>query len=374
MKIGILGGGQLAKMIIEENSKFGFAFKIFSEFPNSPAGMICKEEVVGEFRDLDKLKEFADDCDIITLENEFIDSKYLKYIESLNKKIYPTSKIIAMIQDKLTQKINLQNLGIPIADFSEVNSIEDINQFISFHKYPVILKSRTMGYDGKGNFKIDDESQIENAYQILSQRGKLMCESFVDFKRELAIQIVRNISGEKVIYQVVETIQKNHICKLVKASKSFNNKISQQIKGIAEKIIDSFDYVGVLAIELFQMDNNDILVNELAPRVHNSGHYTIEGCVTSQFENHIRAILNFPLGSTEMYSENAVMLNIIGDRNAKSHLQNYEPVLKGEKTFLHIYGKEETKIGRKMGHITMLGNEMSSLLFKASEIDNNLKI
>lgn len=354
MRIGILGGGQLARMILEENFKYGFEFIILTKTPSSPAGKICKNELVGDWNDEKVLEEFAAMCDVVTLENEFIDYTKIAYIESLGKPVHPSSRVIKLVQDKLIQKKTLNDLGIPVADFVEVNSKEDIKSFAGVYNYPVILKSRTMGYDGKGNYKIDSEDDINAALETIGARGELMCERFIDFKMEIATQAARNKKGDIRIYPVVETIQKNHICHIVKASRNKFTGIKEEVNNIAKKILEEIEYVGVIGIEMFLAKDATILVNELAPRVHNTGHYTIEGAFVSQFENHVRAILDLPLGDTDMTSDSAVMINILGEKDAPSKLVRLGALMENDKAYLHVYGKDETKVGRKMGHITVL--------------------
>ena len=232
--------------------------------------------------------------------------------------------------------------------------MKDIISFAGVYGYPIILKSRTMGYDGKGNYKIDSESDIDKALETIGARGELMCESFINFKTEVAIQAARSKNGEIKIYPVVETIQENHICNIVKASEKKFTEIKDEVNAIGTKILKELDYVGVMGIEMFLMEDNSILVNELAPRVHNTGHYSIEGCYTSQFENHIRAVLDLPLGDTGMREDSAVMINILGEKDGPAKLVRLGAVLNNYRAYVHIYGKDETRIGRKMGHITVL--------------------
>ena len=361
MKIGILGGGQLARMILESGYRYGFEFHIFSKEKNSPAGQLTGFEITGDWNDENFLLKFSSDFDIITLENEFIDYHRLKFLEDNGKSVYPSSQIIKLIQDKLYQKENLKSSGIPVAEFKRADTVSDVLDFISGNSYPVVLKSRTMGYDGKGNFTVNDERQVYEAFEILSGRGKLMCEKFINFEKEIATQVVRNKSGEIKVYPVVETIQKDHICNMVIASDNFSEEIKEKVNSVAEKIVTELDYTGVMGIEMFLTDN-EITVNELAPRVHNSGHYTIEGCRTSQFENHIRAILDYPLGSTEKIYENVVMINILGTGNAESMPLNLDKVLKNDNVYVHIYGKKKNAKGRKMGHITVINRDLERAL------------
>ncbi len=373
MKIGIIGGGQLARMIIEECNKFSFEFYILSDEKNSPAGQITRNEITGNWNDEDCLRKFGEQCDIITLENEFIDYQKIKFLEDAGKAVYPGSGIIKLIQDKLFQKETLKKINIPVSDFCKVENKEDVLNFVRANNYPVILKSRTMGYDGKGNIEIKSDEEIDNAFDILSERGKLLCESFIDFDKEIATQAVRSRSGEIRIYPVVETIQKDHICKLVLASKNMFGNLKSKVEETAVKIVNELNYVGVMGIEMF-LKGDKILVNELAPRVHNSGHYTIEGSYCSQFENHVRAILDLPLGNTGLRNDNAVMINIIGERNEEARLTRTDSLFSKDKVYLHVYGKKETKKGRKMGHITVLSDDLQDAVNTANEARLDIEI
>jgi len=358
---------------MESVYKYGFEFHVLSKEENSPAGQLTKFETAGDWNDEDCLKRFSASCDIITLENEFIDFQKIKFLECTRKKVYPSSEIIKLIQDKYFQKKTLEKNGIPVAEFVSIVSSDDIRRFAKKYNYPLVLKSRTMGYDGKGNLTINNEKEIEDALKKLSKRGETMCEGFVRFDKEIATQVARNKYGEIKVYPVVETIQKNHICNLVIASKNLFDNIKSQVTEIATKIVTDLDYIGVMGIEMF-LTGDEILVNELAPRVHNSGHYTIEGCYTSQFENHIRAIMNFPLGNSEMSSDNAVMINILGKRDGKAKLTGAEETLCNDKTYLHIYGKNETQTGRKMGHITVMNKDPIQALKIAIESERSISI
>ncbi|MEO6695968.1 MAG: 5-(carboxyamino)imidazole ribonucleotide synthase [Ignavibacteria bacterium] len=373
MRIGILGGGQLARMIMESCYKFGFEFHILSKEPNSPAGQLTNFETTGDWNDEKCLKTFGDQCDILILENEFIDSQKIKFLECSGKNVYPSSKIIKLIQDKLFQKETLERIGVPVAPFAPIVNIEDVMRFAEQNNYPLILKSRTMGYDGKGNITIHNEAQINEALDILSKRGELLCEGFIRFDKEIATQVVRNKNGEIKVYPVVETIQKDHICNLVIASKNLFDNIKTRVCDLAKNIVTELDYIGVMGIEMF-LTGDEILVNELAPRVHNSGHYTIEGCYTSQFENQIRAVMNFPLGNTEMSSECAVMINILGKKDGAAKLYGAGQAMSNSKTYLHIYGKQETRKGRKMGHVTVLHNDVNEALKIAGMTERSISI
>lgn len=373
MRIGIIGGGQLARMMMESAYNYGFEFVVLSNEKNSPAGKITSSEIVGDWNDTECLKRFASECDVITLENEFIDYIKLEYLQSLGKKVYPSSANIKLIQDKFVQKSTLSSLNIPVADFIEVESKDDIKNFAAEFSYPVILKSRTMGYDGKGNYKIDNESEIDEAMNVLGKRGQLMCERFIPFQKEIAVQAVRNIRGDFNIYPVVETIQENHICKTVLASKELFSNLKEKVKSIAKSILENLNYVGVMGIEMFLI-GNEIIVNELAPRVHNSGHYTIEGCYTSQFENHIRAVSGLSIGDTNLKPNSSVMINILGIFDGTYDLNFLKDIELESNSYIHLYGKNENRTGRKMGHITLTGENLSELESQGNKLREQIKI
>lgn len=370
--IGILGGGQLARMSAMQAIRLGFDVAILEKEKNSPAGVLTKKEFVGWVDKKNIFDKFIEASDIITLENEFIDFSYLQYIESKKKKVIPSSYTISLIQDKLIQKTTFKKAGIPVADFIQVDKNASYQTIKKYLGNRFLLKSRKMGYDGYGNATISSESDFEIAISKLSKRHtELYAEKFVDFKKELAIMIVRT-KNEIKTYPVVETIQRNHICHTVIAPAKLNKSTNEEINEIAVKSLKAIDGFGIFGLELFLLNDNKILVNEIAPRPHNTGHYTIEGCVISQFENHIRSVLELPLGSTEMIKPFAVMINLLGKRNAIGVVQNYDLALKNNKVHLHIYGKEFSRKGRKMGHITLLGENLNSIISQAKQLEKKI--
>ncbi|NWF49180.1 MAG: 5-(carboxyamino)imidazole ribonucleotide synthase, partial [Ignavibacteriaceae bacterium] len=319
------------------------------------------------------LKSFSDSCDIITLENEFVDHNRLKFIENLGKKVVPSSNTIALIQDKLLQKRTLASNNIPVADFHSVASKNDYKTTSKKLGKRFILKSRKMGYDGYGNFLVKNQNDFEIGVQKLTARhSEIFAEKFVDFDCELAIMVLRT-SREIKSYPVVETIQKNHICHTVIAPARVSHSLIKKVKEIAIESVIAVDGYGIFGIELFKQGNK-IFVNEMAPRPHNSGHYTIDACVTSQFENHIRAVLNLPLGSTKMLKPFAVMINLLGKKNDSGIVEDYNKALKNENIHLHIYGKKQSRIGRKMGHITLTGNNLDELLKEGIKTEKQIII
>ncbi len=369
--IGILGGGQLARMSAYQAYKLGFDIAILEKTKSSPAGMLTKNEFVGWVDNKKMLTEFVNCSDIVTLENEFIDHQKLELIESLGKKVLPSPKTISLIQDKYIQKKTLKRNKIPVADFLKVDSHSDYNSVSEKLGTKFILKSRKMGYDGYGNRNVTNKKDFTEGRKHLSARhAQLMAEKFIDFDMELSVMIARS-KKEIKIYPVVQTIQKNHICHTVIAPAQINSKAVSMAEEIAVESVKAIKGFGIFGIEMFLVNKNEILVNEIAPRPHNSGHYTIEACVTSQFENHIRSVLNLPLGSTEMVKPYAVMINLLGKREGKGIVGNYNDVLKYDNIHLHIYGKAKSRRGRKMGHITVIGDDPDKILNLAKRVERN---
>jgi len=372
--IGILGGGQLARMSAYAAYRLGFDVAILEKEKNSPAGQITHKEILGWVNDAAILRSFAKQCDVITLENEFIDYQHLAFLEKIKKKVVPSSRTISLIQDKFLQKESLSLKNLPIADYLSVSAPSQFEQISKKFGVPFVLKSRKHGYDGYGNAFIKTKKDFEQEYRRLSSRhSKLLTEKFIDFRMELAVMVVRT-TNEIRAYPVVQTIQKNHICHMVIAPAQINPKFKLRAKEIAIESVKAVGGFGIFGIEMFLTKEDKILINEIAPRPHNSGHYTIEGCVTSQFENHIRSILDLPLGSTEMVKPYAVMINLLGKKMGDGIVENYKTPLSNENAHLHIYGKLKSRIGRKMGHLTLIGNELNYLIDTAKKIEKRILI
>jgi phosphoribosylaminoimidazole carboxylase PurK protein len=273
----------------------------------------------------------------------------------------------------LKQNNFLKKAGIPIANFVGIETREDILSAIEKFGYPILLKARFDAYDGRGNALIETETDIEKGLYKLKDR-KLYVEQFVPFVKELSVVAARNTKGEIASYPVVETVHKNNICHTVLAPAQIEKNIADRAHSLAIQTMKHFDGAGVFGIEMFLTRDGQVLVNEIAPRVHNSGHFTIEACVTSQFEQHIRAITDLPLGSTEMVVPAAVMLNILGDRSGKAEISGLEKALAIPNVAVHIYGKADTRPERKMGHITATAKTLDEALEKATEARNYIGI
>jgi|YNPMSStandDraft_1061717.scaffolds.fasta_scaffold00134_33 5-(carboxyamino)imidazole ribonucleotide synthase len=374
LTLGILGGGQLAKMLALDAYRLGLEVAIIENGACSPAGDMTKLEFTEGWKSKDCLDDFISASDIVTLENEFIEPDILEYI-SQYVKVFPSAATMRLVQDKFIQKTTFYKNNIPVPDFRTIENEDDARDFAQLFGYPFLLKTRTLGYDGYGNYTVRCESDIAIAFEKFTKDGKLsplMAERFIDFKRELAVMVARSLNGENAVYPVVETIQENHICKIVIAPAEISDEEKEIAQNLALKCVESIDGVGVFGIEMFETKDGQILINEIAPRPHNSGHYTIEACRTSQFENAIRAILSLPLGSTEMIVPAACMVNLLGKRDGIGIPKNVEQVLQNNKVRLHLYNKKTSRIGRKMGHITALGNSQKEAQQMAESAANTL--
>jgi 5-(carboxyamino)imidazole ribonucleotide synthase len=356
--------------------RLGMRVHIMERFAASPAGEIAHLEVVGDPSDHELLVDFASKCSAVTLESEFINEEHLAEIERAGFPLYPGASSVALIQDKLVQKRTLLDAGVPVAPFEAVADAGEAAAFGERHGYPFVLKSRRGGYDGYGNATIGSSEEIEKGWQKITKgdtRQDLYCEAFVNFTKELAVMIARGRSGELAIYPVVETVQQNHICHYVTAPAGIDERARAAAVEYGSRSVEAIGGVGIFGIELFLTADGEVLVNEMAPRPHNSGHYTIEGCVTSQFENHIRAVMGWPLGSTALRAPGVAMANILGSHAGSGAVADYAAVLADPIAHLHIYGKAESRKGRKMGHVTVLANSVDEALARAIDAERNVR-
>ncbi len=355
-RVGILGGGQLAQMLTQAAISLGLETVIFERFADSPASRITRHEIVGPWDDEAALRAFATLCDIVTLENEFVDASVLRQLEHIGLPVYPTAITLAAIQDKLIQKRRLESVGLPVPPYQPVTAPEDVLEAAQQYGWPLLLKARREGYDGYGNATLHAPDDVLPAWKRLADAGRtLLIEAFVPFSHELAVMVVRSRTGECHAYPVVETVQRNHICHIVRAPAMVAPAVATRATALAEQAVQAVDGVGIFGVELFLHENGSVLLNELAPRPHNSGHYTIEACVTSQFENHLRAVLGWPLGPGDMRTPAAVMVNLLGQRQGTTRTAGVSQALLEPDAHLHLYHKRDVRPGRKMGHITALG-------------------
>ncbi len=363
-RIGIVGGGQLGKMLTIPAKKLGFTVNIIDPTPDSPAGQIADQQIVADFKDENAIHRLGKISDYLTFEIELANSKILKELEKNGVKINPSAKTLEIIRDKFKQKEFLKKAAIPTADFIKVNNKVDILKAAEKFGYPILLKARFDAYDGRGNALIKDKSGINKAIKKLGGR-KLYVEKFVPFIKELAVIIARNTKGEIATYPVAETVHKNNILHYLLSPAPVDKKIADSVKQLAINTMKHLKGAGIFGIEMFLSKDGEVLINEIAPRVHNSGHHTIEANKTSQFEQHIRAITGMPLGSVDTMTPASVMINILGERKGKATPAGIKQAEKIPGVKVHIYGKHETKPERKMGHITALGKNIEEAYNKA---------
>ncbi len=376
-KIGIIGGGQLGKMMILEAKKMGFYVITLDPAKDCPSHSISDEHIVAEsFDDFSAIMLLAEKSDVITYEFEHINVDALLKLEDMGYKIYPTAKSLKIIQNKFTQKTELKTNDISVPDFLEISSIDDIYRAGEIFSYPFLLKASTGGYDGKGNAVVNSKEHVLSCYKTLGE-GKipLMAEKFVDFIMEISVLACRGIDGKIAVYPVGKNNHIDNILDETIVPADLPEHITKHAINTAYKVMEVFNGVGMFCVEMFVDKNGEILVNEVAPRPHNSGHYSIEGCVTSQFEQHIRAVSGLPLGDTSLLKP-SVMRNILGEENAEGHAVVFgiEEALKIPGVNVHIYGKSETKPKRKMGHLTVIANTVDDAIKKATEAKSKIKI
>jgi 5-(carboxyamino)imidazole ribonucleotide synthase len=362
--LGIVGGGQLGRMLTQAAKTLGLKTVVLDPTPASPAGQIADKQIVGDFKDPKQIKKLSKYADFITFEIEGANAQTLKELKELGTHVQPSPETLEIIQDKLLQKQMLKKAKVPTADFASVANVEDIKTAIEVFNFPIMLKARFHGYDGRGNALVRTKAGIKQALRKLGS-ANLYAERYVDFKKELAVQVAKGRKGEIKTYPVVETIQKNNICHIVLAPAKISKASVRKALSLAVKVAKNLKGSGVFGIEMFMTKGGKIIVNEIAPRVHNSGHYTIEACKTSQFEQHVRAVCQIPLGATKMIVPAAVMVNILGTRNGPANLQGLEKAQKLDRVFVHVYGKKETRVDRKMGHVTSLDTSLEKAFKKA---------
>jgi 5-(carboxyamino)imidazole ribonucleotide synthase len=354
--VGILGGGQLARMTAEAAARLGIEVAILEREAASPAGRMAAREVVGAWTDRARLAELAEGTLAVTLENEFVEVEALALLAERGVPVFPTARTLGLVQDKLEQKRFMRAAGVPVPEFAEVTQPEDVARAAEEWGWPVVLKARRNGYDGYGNATVRAPEEIEAACARLGWPGRaLLVEAWVPFVRELAVMVARGRADETVVYPVVETIQRNHICHVVRAPAVVAPEVATLAADAARRAVEAIDGIGVFGVELFETADGEVLYNEIAPRPHNSGHYTIEGCVTSQFENHLRAVLGLPLGSAALVAPAAVMVNLLGTWEGPARADGLAEALAVDGAHVHVYGKLRSRVGRKMGHVTALG-------------------
>jgi 5-(carboxyamino)imidazole ribonucleotide synthase len=373
-RLGIIGGGQLGMMITDAAknlSEYISEITVLDPTENCPAAQAGAKQIVGDFKDEIAILKLAEQSDIITYE---IESGNTDVLSKLKAEIEPSPSTLGIIQDKLSQKTFLSENGLPVSQFYEITSLDDLCEKIKDLGLPVLLKSRRDAYDGRGNFKITSSNEIEKAYQHFDGKN-LMVEKFVNFKMEVSVIAARNTKGDIATYPLVENIHQNNILKMTIVPARVSDDVISNAGEIAKKTMEVLNGAGVFGIEMFIDQDDKILINEIAPRVHNSGHHTLQSCKTSQFEQHLRAILGLDLGSTDLVHK-TVMCNILGPDGFEG---KYKPVeLEKDSVYLKMYGKSVSKSQRKLGHFNIVdlndSKDVSELLEMADEIKKSILI
>jgi len=373
-RLGVIGGGQLGMMITEAAKNLSEHISeiiVLDPTENCPAAQAGAKQIVGDFKDELAILKLAEQSDIITYE---IESGNTDVLSKLKAEIEPSPSTLSIIQDKLSQKTFLSENELPISQFYEITYLDNLREKINELGLPVLLKSRRDAYDGRGNFKITSPDEVEKAYQYFDGKS-LMVEKFVNFKMEVSVIAARNTKGDIATYPLVENIHENNILKMTIAPARVSDNVIKDAGKIAKKTMEVLKGAGVFGIEMFIDQDDKILINEIAPRVHNSGHHTLQSCKTSQFEQHLRAILGLELGSTDLVHK-TVMCNILGPDGFEG---KYKPVqLEKDGVYLKMYGKDVSKPQRKLGHFNVVdqsdSKDVSELLEMADEIKNSISI
>jgi 5-(carboxyamino)imidazole ribonucleotide synthase len=348
--IGIIGGGQLARMMCLAAKAMGYFVAVLDPTPNCPAAQVADIEITAEYHDFEAIKKLAAVSDVVTYEFENIDYDMLVWLDK-NAYLPQGSEVLKITRHRFLEKTTISNMGIRVADFCLIESPEHLEEKVT---YPSILKTTTLGYDGKGQIVLRSESDLPKAKELVVQ-SECILEKFVPFSKEVSVIVARSTTGETAVFPVAENIHVNNILHQSIVPARISPAVEKQAVEYAVKIAESLNAIGVLGIEMFVVDEG-IVINELAPRPHNSGHYTIDACVTSQFEQHVRAVCGLPLGSTALHTP-VVMTNILGDHMDKENMSNlapYIPLLPHGK--IHLYGKAQAVDKRKMGHFCVLGD------------------
>lgn len=369
LRVGVIGGGQLARMMTPPAINLGINIKVLAEAPGSSAALATT--MVGDYTQVEVVREFAKSVDVITFDHEHVPLTVLRQLEAEGVSVQPPSKALAFAQNKLEMRTRLGELGLPMPHWAEIHDAGSLELFIAEHGGVAILKTPIGGYDGKGVRVVRSAS---DAADWLSEEGlakvggRLLAEEKVDFVRELAQLSARNVSGDFQAWPLVQTVQDNGVCSEVLApAPGASQATLVEAARIARLVSEGLGVTGVLAVEMFETADGRLLINELAMRPHNSGHFSIEGSVTSQFEQHLRAVLDLPLGSAESTAPHAVMVNLLGVDQTNDFLPHYQEAMLAHPTAkIHTYGKGARQ-GRKMGHITVIGNDAEAALTEARQ-------
>jgi phosphoribosylaminoimidazole carboxylase PurK protein len=371
--IGIIGGGQLGRMLTLAALPLGFRVVVVDPGANSPAAQVGAEEITANLYDPAALQELAERADFITIEIEHLDVDVLDHIAKLGKPVNPAPAIVRVIQDKYAQKQFFAKARIPLAPFADLPDYETGLKLLKTYGGKMLVKTRFGAYDGRGNMVVSSPAELKTAFEHFGE-AKLYAEAYVPFRKELAVMVARSMAGDVALYPVVETVHTRNICVEVLVPAPITRAERRKAETVALAVAKHLQGAGMFGVEMFLTETGEVLVNEVAPRVHNSGHYTQEATRTSQFEQHIRAISGLPLGDTSLTVPAAAMVNILGEHNRPTTLDGLEKSLAVPETSVHLYGKSPTKVDRKMGHINSTGKTVTVAVKRARSARKHLKI
>lgn len=372
--VGIIGGGQLGKMIAHEARRMSFRVIVLDPTEECPASGIANEQIVADFKNEEAIMQLAEKSDVVTYEIELANSRALKDLEARTYPVRPAPETLHIIQNKFRQKSFLRQHKIEVADFEHVMSKDHLYQLCNEFGFPVMLKACEDSYDGRGNFLITSPEQVGNAFRYFSGND-MMVERFVPFTKEISIMVARNPGGEVESFPVSENIHKDGILDTTIVPARINEEVKLKAKRMAETTMEVLKGAGIFGIEMFVTDKRDVLINEIAPRPHNSGHYTNEACSVSQFEQHLRAVLDLPLSKPELLCP-AVMVNILGNEHSTGSyvIKGLRRLLSVPGVKLYVYGKKTSKPGRKLGHITATGSTVEEALMRAANARTRFEV
>lgn len=358
--VGIIGGGQLGRMLVLEARRLSIRTCVLDPDPDCPSGQVADEQVVASYSDRLAAEELARRADVITYEFEHIDAAVVAHVETL-RPVYPASRILELVQHRFRQKQALHQLGFPLAAFRSVESRFDLARAVSSLGFPAVIKTATSGYDGKGQAVLRDEADADRAYAMLHSGSRmLVLEEYIAFEKEISVICARDVEGSVACYPVMENVHRGGILDTTVVPARIDAPLATSARELAQAIAERLGVVGLLCVEMFVTPDRGLLVNELAPRPHNSGHYTLDACPTSQFEQLLRVLCGLPLGSTDLTSP-AVMVNVLGDVWLQAGGRpNFAAALAVPGVKLHLYGKGDARAGRKMGHLSALAPTLDS--------------
>ncbi|PYY60078.1 5-(carboxyamino)imidazole ribonucleotide synthase [Curtobacterium sp. MCSS17_011] len=367
LRVGVIGGGQLARMMVPAAVELGIDIRVLAEGPGMSAAIAATAE--GDYHDAATVLEFARQVDVVTFDHEHVPQDVLRSLVDAGVAVHPGPAALAVAQDKITMRRRLSELGLPVPDWAAVHDPDELRDFLADHGGRAVVKTPRGGYDGKGVRVVSDASDVDDWFIAVAEAGgdqALLVEELVPFTRELAQSVARRPSGQVVAWPLVETVQRDGVCaEVIAPAPDSAGRIADLAESIAVRIAEELGVTGVLAVELFQTDDERILINELAMRPHNTGHWTIDGATTSQFEQHLRAVLDLPLGATGSFAPVSVMVNVLGGPADGDLAARYPAALEAfPEAKYHFYGKAP-RPGRKIGHVTVLGDDVDDVVYRA---------